>query len=260
MDDNATLDKGEAAAKPLTRLENMDVSFVSLVTAGANRQKAFMIIKALTCPGCGAAVDPEDENCPACGFKMVAAAKEDENKAPRSDTVAASKDLDAASESPASNREGTMGKQSATSSEPTTPAVPSAEFLAKLAEASEAISMKMAEIAFEKSAAAEAPPPAAQPEPPLQEPPARVETAKAEQSETIAKALAEREQELSVVKAELEKAKQAQVAAEARARALKATVGASHAMPSGEIAKAKLESNKPAPPKKLWAPDMNTLR
>jgi hypothetical protein len=86
-----------------------------------------------------------------------------------------------------------------------------------------------------------------------------VETAKADPSDPIAKALAEREHELSAVRAELEKARQAQVAAEARARALKATVGASHAMPSGEIAKAATERPKVAP-RKLWAPDMNTLR
>lgn len=262
MDETAALDKGEEKAKPVTRLENMDVSFVSLVAAGANRQKAFMIIKALTCPACGAAVDPDDATCPACGATMPTASKID-NSASRDASAGAPQDLDELPPSDvkrrlASTREEPMGKLSALPSEPSLPAVPSADFLAKLAEASEAITMAMAEVAFEKSAAADAPPPAAPSAVPL-DPPARVETTKADPSEVIAKALAEREHELSAVRAELEKARQAQIAAEARARALKATVGASHAMPSGEIAKAPTDRTKAAP-RKLWAPDMNTLR
>jgi hypothetical protein len=264
MDDSTDLGKGEEQAKPVTRLENMDVSFVSLVTAGANRQKAFMIIKALTCPACGAAVDPADETCPACGVPMpTAAASKIDDSAPRDASAGAPQDLD---ESPppavepglASTREETMGKLSASPSEPSLPVASAADFLAKLAEASETIALSMAEVAFAKDAAAVALPPAALSDPPLA-PLARVETAKADPSETIAKALAERELELSAVRAELEKARQAQTAAEARARALKATVGASHAMPSGEIAKTSTD-RKQAAPRKLWAPDMNTLR
>jgi hypothetical protein len=256
MDDTAALDKGEEQTKPVTRLENMDVSFVSLVTAGANRQKAFMIIKALTCPECGAAVDPDDVTCPACGAAMAPASKT-EDSASRSAPPGASNDSDAAPAA-TSPREEPMGKLSASPSEPSLPVVPAVDFLAKLVAASEAIALAMAEVAFEKHAAAVAPPPAALSDPPLA-PPARVETTKADPSDAIAKALVEREHELSAVRAELEKARQAQVAAEARARALKATVGASHAMPSGEIAKA-VPDPKKAAPRKLWAPDMNTLR
>jgi hypothetical protein len=57
------------------RLEDLDVQFVSLVTAGANRQTKFMVVKAQACPVCGTAVKLNDggfPRCPGCGNLVTA--------------------------------------------------------------------------------------------------------------------------------------------------------------------------------------------
>jgi ribosomal protein L40E len=75
MSQRSKIEKAEAA-KPVTELVDMDIEMVSLVKAGANRQRRFLMMKALACPKCKAENEDGATECKACGEKLEQPPKE----------------------------------------------------------------------------------------------------------------------------------------------------------------------------------------
>jgi hypothetical protein len=212
----------EAPAKPVTRLEDMDTNFVSLVCSGANRQKKFLVVKASTCAACGKVVKMDTGCCPDCG----AAAPTDPPTPPapseggHTDAPAdfagllkrASVLVDAALE---------QTLLAATVDVPDPVAAP----------APEAPVTKSAEVVV----AQPAPAPAA-PDPALVE---------------IRKSLDAQRAEVEQLREELRKAQAAEQHARANASSLRSAIGGASALPAGEVAKAAGARQRP-----LWVGDL----
>lgn len=75
MSQRSKIEKAEAP-KPVTELVDMDIEMVSLVKAGANRQRRFLMMKALACPKCKAENADGATECKACGEKLEKPTKE----------------------------------------------------------------------------------------------------------------------------------------------------------------------------------------
>lgn|GEM_PF-5343410 len=75
MSQRSTIEKADAA-KPVTELVDMDIDMVALVKAGANRQRRFLMMKAIGCPKCKAENEDGATVCKACGEKLEQPPKE----------------------------------------------------------------------------------------------------------------------------------------------------------------------------------------
>lgn len=223
-----------AAPKELTRLEDMETDFVSLVPAGANRQVKMLVVKAVTCAACGAVVKPADDGtCPKCGQPAEAAPVQ------LDDTTKAAATPESASDSGGTD-------------------APAGDFLATLASASALCDRRLDAMALEAEVTLPPPPaplslptvakcapmevPDAQIAPAPESPPAEV---------ALRKALVTLDAELAQLRDELRKARAAEQSAVAKSHAARIQIGAASALRGAEtIAK----SNQQARP--LWVSDL----